>query len=104
MSLPAVRGSSPKADMKAGAYGCRPSSSWWLFLMPGLCGWFDCLDHAGQRYLVVMSAALQLVVVTAGDRAGSPPSALEAGHWLRFRPCPTSPRLDGCVSSLLKET
>ncbi|PTT69903.1 hypothetical protein DBR22_02490, partial [Arthrobacter sp. HMWF013] len=30
----------------------------------GLCGWCHCLDHAGLRSLVVMSAALQLVVVT----------------------------------------
>lgn len=59
------------------------------------CGWCRCLDHAGLRYWVVMSAALQLVVVTARYRAGGPPSALQAGHCLRFRRCPTPPRLDG---------
>jgi hypothetical protein len=45
--------------------------------MPGLCGWFHCLDHAVQRYLVVISAALQLVVVTALYRPRKPPRALK---------------------------
>lgn len=60
--------------MKAGIQrGCRLSSFWWMFVMPGMCVWCHCLDQAGLRYLVVMSDALQFVVVTAGDRAGSPP-------------------------------
>ena len=42
------------------------------------CGWCHCLDHAGLRKLVVISAALQLVVVTALYRQGKPPCALEA--------------------------
>jgi len=58
------------------------------------CGWCHCLDHAGPRKLVVMSAALQLVVVTALYRPGEPPCALEASpcKWSRIRP-----RMRRCV-------
>lgn len=67
--------------MKAGTYGVPAFIVVVDVCHAGLCGgWCHCLDHAGQRYLVMMSAALQLVVVTAGDRAGSPPSASEATH------------------------
>ncbi|MGK3957508.1 hypothetical protein ACLKOZ_15115 [Arthrobacter sp. R4] len=38
------------------------------------------MDHAGRRYFVVMSAALQSVVVTAGNRAGSPRAPKKPGH------------------------
>lgn len=43
------------------------------------------MDHAGPRKLVVISAALQLVVVTALYRPGEPPCALEASPWEWFR-------------------
>lgn len=56
-----------------------------------MCGWGHCLDHAGLRYPVVMSAALQLVVVTAGDQAGSPPERLRS-HPLITVPSLSNPR------------
>lgn len=66
--------------MKAGTYGVSAFCVVADVCDAGLWGWCHCLDHAGLRYLVVMGAALQLVVVTAGDQAGSPLSALEATH------------------------
>jgi hypothetical protein len=74
-----------------------------MFVMPGMCVWCHCLDHAGLRYLVVMSDALQLVVVTPGDRAGSPPSALGSRPLLTVPTLPNGAPLGRCVSSLLKE-
>ena len=52
------------------------------------CGWCRCLDHAGLRKLVVISAALQLVVVTALYRPEKPPCALKASlrEWFRMHP------------------
>lgn len=65
--------------------------------MPGMCGWCHWLDHAGLRYLVVMSAALRFVVVPAGDRAGSPRGALEARPSVRFHShSRLSYLVDGC--------
>ena len=70
---------SPK-QLKAGTYGVAA-----FFVVADVCDaglWnrCHCLDHAGLRYGVVISAALQLVVATARDQAGSPQSALEATH------------------------
>ena len=50
------------------------------------------MDHAGLRKLVVISAALQLVVVTALYRPGKPPCALEASPREWFRGHPGMPR------------
>lgn len=102
--MPSVGGwkiKSQRADMKAGS-GCRPSLLWRMFVMPGLCCWCHCLDHAVQRYLVVMSAAGAACGVAARDRAGSPRAPEKLPPCCRI----LSPRVTThfeSVSSLLKE-